>query len=55
MRRKDQIRRLHLRSGDVVVWGGDARMTYHGIAPLKESEHPRTGQFRINLTFRLAQ
>ena len=38
--------------GDVVVWGGPARFTYHGVAPLKEAEHPLTGSERINLTFR---
>jgi DNA oxidative demethylase len=51
-RRSDRIRRLHLESGDIVVWGGPARFVYHGVAPLREGEHPLTGNTRINLTFR---
>lgn len=51
-RRSEPVRRLKLYSGDVVVWGGPARFVYHGIAPLKEGEHPVTGAVRINLTFR---
>ena len=51
-RRSDPTRRLHLESGDVVVWGGPARFVYHGVAPLKDGLHPLTGAVRINLTFR---
>ena len=51
-RRADPVRRLHLESGDVVVWGGPARFVYHGVSPLKEARHPLTGSERINLTFR---
>jgi alkylated DNA repair protein (DNA oxidative demethylase) len=51
-RRADPVRRLLLESGDVVVWGGPARLVYHGVAPLKDGEHPLTGAARINLTFR---
>ena len=51
-RRADPIRRLHLESGDVAVWGGPARFVYHGVAPLKSGEHPLTGTVRLNLTFR---
>jgi len=51
-RRSDPQRRLRLESGDVVVWGGPARFVYHGVAPLKDGEHPLTGAARINLTFR---
>jgi alkylated DNA repair protein (DNA oxidative demethylase) len=50
--RKDRPRRIPLRSGDVVVWGGPARLTYHGVAPLAVGQHPLTGPYRINLTFR---
>jgi alkylated DNA repair protein (DNA oxidative demethylase) len=52
--RGDRPRRLRLAHGDVVVWGGPARMTYHGIDTLKEGEHPLTGAARYNLTFRRA-
>jgi alkylated DNA repair protein (DNA oxidative demethylase) len=51
-RRSDPVRRLRLESGDVVVWGGPARFAYHGVAPLKEGQHPLTGSTRLNLTFR---
>ena len=51
-RRSDPTRRLRLENGDVVVWGGRARFVYHGVAPIKEGEHPLTGRARINLTFR---
>ena len=52
--RKDRPRRMRLESGDVVVWGGATRLAYHGIASLKDGEHPLTGRCRINLTFRKA-
>lgn len=52
--RKDRPRRIRLESGDVVVWGGPARKVYHGIAPLADGDHPLTGRYRINLTFRKA-
>lgn len=52
--RKDRPRRIRLESGDVAVWGGPARRTYHGIAPLADGDHPLTGRCRINLTFRKA-
>lgn len=55
LRRNDRTRRVPLASGDVVVWGGESRFVYHGIAALKESSHPLTGPERINLTFRKAR
>ncbi|MGI8959823.1 MAG: DNA oxidative demethylase AlkB [Bryobacteraceae bacterium] len=54
LRRKDRPRRYRLENGDVAVWGGPARLAYHGIAPLKDGDHPLTGRCRINLTFRKA-
>ena len=51
-RRSDPVRRLRLESGDVAVWGGPARFAYHGVAPLKDGQHPLTDAARINLTFR---
>jgi alkylated DNA repair protein (DNA oxidative demethylase) len=47
-------RRIPLLHGDVVVWGGPARQTFHGVAPLAEGMDPLTGAARINLTFRKA-
>ena len=52
--RKDRPARLQLENGDVVVWGGPARLVYHGIAALAGGEHPLTGPSRVNLTFRKA-
>ncbi len=54
LRRNDRSRRVVMESGDVAVWGGPARFTYHGIAPLADAEHPLTGRARINLTLRKA-
>lgn len=52
--RSERPRRLPLEHGDVVVWGGPARLFFHGIAPLKDGHHPATGTCRLNLTFRRA-
>jgi DNA oxidative demethylase len=51
-RRSDPVRRLRVEHGDVAVWGGPARFVHHGVAPLKDGQHPLTGAARINLTFR---
>lgn len=53
LRRADPRQRLHLRSGDVVVLGGSARMAYHGIDKVIAGTSglvPWGG--RINLTLR---
>ncbi len=52
--RADNTQRIRLEHGDVIVWGGPARLRYHGILPLKEGHHPLMGRRRINLTFRKA-
>ncbi len=52
--RRDRPIRVPLVHGDVVVWGGPARLRYHGVAPLKDGQHPLLGARRVNLTFRLA-
>lgn len=54
LHRADPAQRVRLVSGDVVTWGGPARLAFHGVLPLPEGEHPLTGQCRINLTFRKA-
>jgi alkylated DNA repair protein (DNA oxidative demethylase) len=53
-RRADKTQRIILRHGDVVVWGGPARLRYHGVAQLKDAAHPLLGHERVNLTFRKA-
>lgn len=52
--RSDKVYQLQLSHGDVVVWGGDARLKFHGILPLLAADHPATGNYRINLTLRKA-
>ena len=54
LRRADRPRRFRLENGDVAVWGGPARLAFHGIGPLADGDHPLTGRSRINLTFRKA-
>lgn len=53
-RRADAALRVRLVHGDVVVWGGPARLRYHGVLPLKDGDHPWMGRCRVNLTFRRA-
>lgn len=53
-RRADRPQRYRLQHGDVVVWGGPARLAYHGVAPLADGQHALLGRRRINLTFRRA-
>jgi len=53
-RRADRPRRIAVRHGDVVVWGGPSRLNFHGVAPLSEGNHPLTAGHRFNLTFRKA-
>lgn len=53
MRTEKPVRVL-LTHGDVAVWGGPARLRYHGVLPLGEGHHPLVGGHRINLTFRKA-
>jgi DNA oxidative demethylase len=52
LKRIDKTRRFRLEHGDIAVWGGPARLVFHGIAPLADGEHPLMGRQRINLTFR---
>jgi alkylated DNA repair protein (DNA oxidative demethylase) len=51
LRRRDPLRRITLHDGDVLVWGGPARLTYHGVMPLAPGD-PQAR--RVNLTFRRA-
>jgi alkylated DNA repair protein (DNA oxidative demethylase) len=53
-KRKDRQRRVPLQHGDVVVWGGAARLFHHGVLALKEGHHEILGPSRLNLTFRCA-
>jgi alkylated DNA repair protein (DNA oxidative demethylase) len=53
-RRAERARRVPLAHGDIVVWGGPARLRYHGVQPLQDGEHAVLGRHRVNLTFRVA-
>ncbi|VVM45392.1 Alpha-ketoglutarate-dependent dioxygenase AlkB [Pseudomonas fluorescens] len=53
--RSDKSQRVPLLHGDIVVWGGVDRLRYHGVLPIKEGQHPRLGEQRINFTFRAAK
>lgn len=52
--RKGRSIPIDLASGDIVVWGGESRLYYHGIRPLKPSHDVLFGNQRFNLTFRKA-
>ena len=53
-KRTEKTQRVPLTHGDVVVWGGPARLNHHGVLALKEGQHALTGRCRINLTLRRA-
>jgi DNA alkylation damage repair protein AlkB len=54
LRRRDPVEKMLLESGDVLVFGGAARLRYHGVSRLVPGTAPpaisMTGRF--NLTFR---
>jgi alkylated DNA repair protein (DNA oxidative demethylase) len=53
--RGDRRQRVPLQHGDVVVWGGPARLHHHGVLSLKDGHHEVLGAQRLNLTFRRAR
>lgn len=53
--RNDKTQRIPLLHGDVVVWGGEDRLRFHGVLPIKPGSHPLLGEQRINFTFRRAR
>jgi alkylated DNA repair protein (DNA oxidative demethylase) len=55
LQRSDKPQRYRLEHGDIAVWGGPARLVFHGVAPLADGEHAVMGRQRINLTFRKAR
>lgn len=52
--REHPCRRFPLVQGDVMVWGGESRLNYHGVLPLKDvlPPWPVREAVRYNLTFR---
>jgi alkylated DNA repair protein (DNA oxidative demethylase) len=53
--RRDRPRPLPLCGGDVMVFGGPARLLFHGVRPVKAGTDTLFGPFRYNLTFRRAR
>lgn len=53
-KRECRPQRIGVHHGDVLVWGGAARLKFHGVAPLAHGSHPVVGRERINLTLRQA-
>jgi len=54
LRRRDRVQTLLLESGDAFVFGGPARLRYHGVARILTGTAPPElrGSGRVNLTFR---
>lgn len=55
LKRGDTTRSIELNDGDAIIFGGAARMIFHGVRALKAGHHAPTNNARINLTFRVAQ
>ena len=45
---------VELTSGDALVWGGEARLFFHAVRPVRAGTHPLAGAFRYNITLRRA-
>lgn len=57
MQRSDAVQRVTLTHGDVLVWGGESRLRFHGVLALKAGTVPDgcvQQDVRFNLTFRHA-
>jgi alkylated DNA repair protein (DNA oxidative demethylase) len=63
LRRAERPQRIQLHHGDVLVWGGPARLRFHGVLPIQPALYGAPGipralgaraldSRRINLTFR---
>jgi DNA oxidative demethylase len=53
-KRSDSVRSITLSDGDALVFGGAARLMFHGVRPLADGDHLVLGARRLNLTFRKA-
>jgi alkylated DNA repair protein (DNA oxidative demethylase) len=54
LRRRDPVETMHLASGDAFIFGGPARLRYHGVSRILGGTGPADLGFegRLNLTFR---
>lgn len=50
--RSASTQKVQLNHGDVVVFGGESRLAFHGVGTLRAGVHAQTGAHRFNLTFR---
>ena len=53
-RRGEHAARVPLTHGDVVVWGGNDRLRFHGVQAVKADIHRLVRACRLNLTWRKA-
>ena len=51
-KRSDPVTKIVLNDGDVLVWGGVARLNFHGVVPLSKRD---AAALRYNLTLRRAR
>ncbi len=54
LKRSDATRSIDLNDGDAIIFGGTARLMFHGVRALKAGHHTLTSDARINLTCRMA-
>jgi DNA oxidative demethylase len=54
LKRTDPTRSIELRDGDAIIFGGAARLLFHGVRTVKADQHATRDNCRINLTFRMA-
>ena len=54
LRRREPVQKIRLESGDAFVFGGPARLRYHGVTRIEPGTAPAALPFegRLNLTFR---
>ena len=49
LERSEKTIRMSVAHGDILVWGGPARLCYHGVNPLKDGAHLLAGRYRWKL------
>ena len=52
--READIEKIRLEHGDVLVWGKESRLDFHGVEQVLPGFHDQVGARRINITFRRA-
>jgi DNA oxidative demethylase len=54
LKRSDSTQSIELRDGDAIIFGGAARLLFHGVRTVKVGQYATLNNCRINLTFRMA-